>query len=112
MKKKVAVPVSNGVLSPHFGHCEHFVIAEIDEGKVETISKVIPPPHEPGIIPRWLSEKGVNVVLVGGIGQKALNLFQQYGIEAVIGVSPKPPSELIEAFLAKELESGVSQCSH
>ncbi len=112
MRKKVAVPVSNGALSAHFGHCEHFVMAEIVDGKTKAISEEIPPPHEPGVIPRWLSEKGVNVVLVGGIGQKALNLFQQFEIEAVIGVPTKPPHELIEAFLAKELESGINQCSH
>ncbi len=112
MNQKIAVPVVNGNLSDHFGHCDHFVIADIESEKVAQLQEVVPPPHAPGVIPKWLKELGVDVVLVGGIGQKAINLFKQMDVEPVIGVPSKPAAELIDDFLAGKLETGINQCSH
>mgnify|MGYP006309442697 CR=1 FL=1 len=112
MKQKIAVPVVDGYLSNHFGHCQHFFIAEVDNGAIQQISEEEPPPHAPGVIPRWLNERGVDVVLVGGIGQKALTLFQNYNIRPIIGVASAPPQELVANFLENELTEGVNQCNH
>lgn len=112
MEQRIAVPVVNGVLSAHFGHCEFFLIADVVGGEVKQTNEVVPPPHEPGVIPRWLSNEGVNVVLVGGIGQKAVDLFKQFGVQPVIGVPVKKPLELVDDFLADKLIEGVNQCSH
>jgi predicted Fe-Mo cluster-binding NifX family protein len=112
MEQRIAVPVVNGLLSAHFGHCEFFFIADVVNGEVRQTKEVVPPPHEPGVIPRWLSEEGVNVVLVGGIGQKAVDLFNQFGVKPVIGVPAKAPKELVDEFLADKLVAGVNQCSH
>ena len=30
---KYAIPVSGGMVSPHFGHCEHFALVDVDEAK-------------------------------------------------------------------------------
>jgi predicted Fe-Mo cluster-binding NifX family protein len=112
MEQKIAIPVVNGLLSAHFGHCQYFLIADVVEGEIKQITEEVPPPHEPGIIPRWLSSKGVNTVLVGGIGQKAVALFRQFGVTPVIGVPEKDPRELIEDFLSDKLVTGANQCSH
>lgn len=112
MKQKIAVPVVNGILSAHFGHCQHFYIADVIDGEIKQITEEVPPPHEPGVIPSWLRSKGVNTVLVGGVGQKAVNLFMQFGIKPVIGVPEKDPRELIEDFLSDKLIAGANQCSH
>ncbi|MFO8001431.1 MAG: NifB/NifX family molybdenum-iron cluster-binding protein [Marinilabilia sp.] len=112
MEQIIAVPVVDGRLSGHFGHCQHFVMARVVDGRVMDFKEEIPPPHAPGIIPRWLKEKDVDVVLVGGIGQKALALFREYNIEPVIGVSAKSPQELISDFLEGNLAAGVNQCTH
>lgn len=112
MKKKIAIPVVDGCLSAHFGHCQHFFMAEIDGGSIQQIFEEEPPPHAPGVIPRWLNEKNVDVVLVGGIGQKALALFQRYNIRSIVGVPSASPYELVENYLKNELSEGVNQCSH
>jgi len=112
MEQKIAIPVSNGVLSTHFGHCQVFFIADVVNGEIKQTNEEVPPPHEPGVIPRWLGEKGVNVVLAGGMGQRAVELFQQFGVMPVIGVPSKDPEQLIKEFLAGELETGVNQCNH
>ncbi len=112
MEQKIAIPVVNGLLSSHFGHCHFFFIAEVVDGEVKQTQEVIPPPHEPGVIPRWLSDLGVNVVLVGGIGQKAINLFKQFGVDLIVGVPEKTPFRLVKEFLSDELVGGSNQCSH
>ena len=110
--KRIAVPVVNGVLSSHFGHCQVFYIADVENGKVIGEQDLVPPPHAPGVIPRWLSKEGVNVVLVGGIGQKAVNIFQQFNVEPVIGVPEKSPRELVNDYVTGALVTGVNQCNH
>ncbi|WP_291857208.1 NifB/NifX family molybdenum-iron cluster-binding protein [Marinilabilia sp.] len=112
MEQRIAIPVVNGLLSAHFGHCQFFFIADVVDGEIKQTKEVSPPPHEPGVIPRWLSQEGVNVVLVGGIGQKAVDLFVQFGVQPVIGVSEKQPLELINDFVSDKLVVGANQCSH
>ena len=112
MKQKIAIPVVNDVLSSHFGHSQHFFVADVENNRVVQTNTIVPPPHEPGVIPKWLNENQVDVVLVGGIGQKAINLFKQMGIEPVIGVPSMSPSWLIEEYLSGALEAGINQCNH
>ncbi len=70
---KIALPVTNEKLCTHFGHCEKFAIFDIDEKNknVSSATYIDAPPHEPGLLPRWLSEKGVNCVIAGGMGSRA-----------------------------------------
>ncbi|MGQ1891192.1 NifB/NifX family molybdenum-iron cluster-binding protein [Thermophagus sp. OGC60D27] len=112
MEQRIAIPVVNGLLSDHFGHCQYFAVADVVDGKIQEIKEEVPPPHEPGVIPKWLSSKGVNVVLVGGIGQKAVTLFNQFGVTPVIGVPKNAPEELIKDYLNGQLVTGENQCSH
>jgi len=76
---RYAAPVSGGVVSLHFGHCEHFALIDVDEDKKEITKKeLVPSPgHEPGLLPQWLAEQGVSFVIAGGMGSRAQNLFQQ-----------------------------------
>ena len=64
----IAVPVSNGILCAHFGHCDQFALIQTENGKIKGKTLSTPPPHEPGVIPRWLSEKGAQVIIAGGMG--------------------------------------------
>ncbi|HNX59737.1 MAG TPA: iron-sulfur cluster carrier protein MrpORP, partial [Spirochaetota bacterium] len=74
---KVAIPTANGRLNSHFGHCDNLIIFEVDEKSKTILSKsdLTPPPHEPGLLPRWLGERGINLVIAGGMGGRAQSLF-------------------------------------
>jgi predicted Fe-Mo cluster-binding NifX family protein len=111
---KIAVPVANGRLCPHFGHCSQFVIHEVDPATRRTIRReyLTPPPHEPGILPRWLHEQGVNAVIAGGMGQRAQQLFAQSGIKVIVGAPDRDPDEIVAAYLAGSLEAGENVCDH
>ena len=72
---KIAIPMADGRLCMHFGHCEQFALVDVDEiaGKPTNTTLVTPPPHEPGLLPRWLHEQGATVIIAGGMGQRANN---------------------------------------
>ncbi len=111
---KIAVPVANGRLCLHFGHCSQFVIHQVDPAGKRTLRRdyLTPPPHEPGVLPRWLHENGVNVVIAGGMGQRAKELFAQNGIEVVVGASDGDPDAIVTAYLSGTLTAGENICDH
>jgi len=111
---KIAVPVAQGRLSAHFGHCEEFAIFEADEGGEEVLKKTMhkPPAHEPGALPRWLHELGADVIIAGGMGQRAQQLFTQNGITVVVGAPAETPEQLATVYLNGTLQAGENICDH
>jgi predicted Fe-Mo cluster-binding NifX family protein len=109
---KIAMPLAEGQLCAHFGHCQQFGIATVEDGSIAGWEMLAPPAHEPGALPRWLRERGVDVVLAGGMGRRAQGFFQQFGIEVVVGVEPGPPQSIVEAYLDGSLEAGANVCDH
>jgi ATP-binding protein involved in chromosome partitioning len=114
MKMKIAIPTAEGRLCMHFGHCEQFAVVEVDEGakSITEVSYLMPPAHEPGVLPRWLHEQGVNMIIAGGMGQRAQGLFAQNGIEVVVGAPAEKPEDIVSAYLAGTLEAGQNICDH
>ena len=111
---KIAVPDIDGQLCLHFGHCAHFALLDVDEQtrSITASSLAHPPPHEPGVLPKWLHEQGVNVILAGGMGSRAQQLFAQNGIQVVVGCPSAPPENLVETYLAGNLQTGDNACDH
>jgi len=111
---KIAIPVAEGKLCLHFGHSEGFMTFEVEpEGKKILKEEYLPaPPHEPCLLPRWLSEKGVKVVITGGMGSRAQNFFREFGIEVLLGASAAEPRKLVQDYLKGKLELGENVCDH
>ncbi len=111
---KVALPIENGLLCSHFGHAPQFAVVEIEGNKIKGSFIETPPPHEPGVLPRWLKEIGVSHVICGGIGARAVELLNQAGINVTAGVSSGDPAQIVEAFLAGALQgaSGPTCSGH
>ena len=110
---KIAVPVQNNVLCMHFGHCDQFVIVGVDDAKhIVSKEEVTPPPHEPGVLPKWLHEKGVDVIIAGGMGMRAQQIFQQFGIQVVVGAPADHPQAVVLSWLQGTLATGDNVCDH
>ena len=111
---KIAIPLAAGRLSAHFGHCEEFAILEANEETKEVLntSRHEPPAHEPGVLPRWLHELGVNVIIAGGMGSRAQQHFAANDIEVVVGAPSESPEELASAYLNGSLDAGANVCDH
>ena len=108
---KVAVATEGAMVSQHFGHCQHYTIAEVEEGKVMTKDLIDSPPHEPGLLPVFLAEKGVGCIISGGMGQRAQGLFTEKGIIVIVGASG-PIDQVLEDFVNDCLATGVNICDH
>ena len=111
---KIAIPLAEGKLSMHFGHCQEFALVEVDvEGKkIASIERLQPPAHEPGVLPKWLHDQGANLIIASGMGQRAQQLFSQAGIEVVIGAASDTPEAVVQAYLAGTLATGDNICDH
>ena len=111
---RIAVPLVQGRLSLHFGHCDQFAIFDIngETNEVAERQEATPPVHAPGVLPKWLHENNVTVIIAGGMGQRAQQLFSRNNIEVVIGAPNKTPEELVSAYLDKTLETGDNICDH
>ena len=111
---RIAIPLAQGKLSLHFGHCDQFAIIDTDENTKEITKRedMTPPAHEPGVLPRWLHEQNVNVIIAGGMGQRAQQLFVQNDIKVVVGASSGEPEDLVRAFMQDNLETGDNICDH
>ncbi|MCF8029569.1 MAG: P-loop NTPase [Desulfohalobiaceae bacterium] len=113
-KLRIAVPVAGGRLCQHFGHCEQFALVDADphNGQLEETVYLTPPPHEPGVLPKWLAEQGAHVVLAGGMGARAVNYFHDYGVRVVTGAEELPPQDLARNYLQGTLTTGENACTH
>ena len=111
---RIAIPVADGKLCAHFGHCDQFDLIDADEKTKNIVGKkiLIPPPHEPGVLPKWLHEQGANVIIAGGMGQRAQSLFAENGIKVIVGAPSVSSDKLVVAYLEGTLVSGTNVCDH
>lgn len=110
---KIAIPLEDGRLCQHFGRCEEFALFELDEDNNVIASQSLQPPaHEPGVLPAWLREHGAEVIIAGGMGRRAQQLFAQSDITVVVGAQADSPEELIAAYSTGALSTGENVCDH
>ena len=111
---RIAIPLADGKLATHFGHCASFALIDIDQANQTILRRedVDAPPHAPGLLPPWMAERGVNLVIAGGMGQRALELFAQQQISVVLGAPNDTPEKLVSAHLSGCMQTGENPCDH
>jgi predicted Fe-Mo cluster-binding NifX family protein len=109
---KFAIPLAEGKLTAHFGHCQEFALVEVEGNEIMKKETLVPPPHEPGILPSWLHNLGANVIIAGGMGGRALSLFEQNGIKVVTGAPAGEPEELVRNYIDDTMVTGDNVCDH
>ena len=111
---RYAVPVSNGSVAQHFGFCEQFALLDVDTEKDAIVRKeLLPSPgHQPGLLPTWLAERGVGVIIAGGMGSRAQALFGQNDIQVALGVLDDDPEQAVLAHMRGALATGDNLCDH
>ena len=110
---KTAIPLADGQLCMHFGHCEQFALVETDEqNNIVSKTMLTPPAHEPGVLPAWLHEQGADVIIAGGMGSRAQQLFTQNNITVVVGAPARMPEQLVAEYLSDTLETKDNVCDH
>ena len=111
---RIAIPMANGMLAAHFGHCDKFILMDVNTADKTVIAAEVvdAPPHEPGLLPGWLAARGAEVIIAGGMGQRAQALFAQQGITVVVGAGAEKPEQIVAAFLDGSLKTGDNLCDH
>jgi len=111
---RFAIPVSGGMMSPHFGHCEQFALIDVDEETKTIVRKqlVASPEHQPGLLPVWLAEEGASIIMAGGMGSRAQALFRENHIDVIIGVMESDPEKAVLNYLSGSLTTGDNVCDH
>ncbi|GIM29090.1 nitrogenase iron-molybdenum cofactor protein [Clostridium polyendosporum] len=106
---KIAVASEGKYVSGHFGHCEGFTTYEVKEGEALNKSFTANPGHRPGFLPVFLKDLGVDVIIAGGMGETAQQLFVQNGIEVFVG-SEGLCDDIIQKYIIGGLKSTGSVC--
>ena len=111
---RFAVPTSDGVLCPHFGHCQEFTLVDVDMASKEVIgyTSIPAPEHEPGLLPAWLADKGAGFIIAGGMGSRAQQLFAEQGVTVITGAPVDEPRAVVRQYLAGTLVTGENVCDH
>jgi predicted Fe-Mo cluster-binding NifX family protein len=108
---KIAVACNGNQIWGHFGHCENFNIYDTSDNRIETEKSVPNPGHKPGFLPNFLADMGVEVIIAGGMGGGAVEIFNERHIEVIVGAEGDSKTA-VEAYLRGELHSTGAVCHH
>lgn len=125
-KERVAIPAMNpggleAPISGHFGHCDVFVLADIEDGNLVNSQNLPNGDHSEGgcMVPvNILAQHGVSAVIAGGMGLRPRMGFQNAGIKVFMGQGATV-KEALDNYLKGSLEemslqnvcSGGGHCS-
>jgi predicted Fe-Mo cluster-binding NifX family protein len=112
MKTIIAFPSNDKErIEEHFGHAGAFVLVTLENGKETERKSVVPPAHAPGVFPSFLSSQGASAIVTGGMGARAVQLFEANNIDVILGASGFI-SDNVKAYVEGRLESAGSSCNH
>ena len=107
---KIAIPVleKNGLnskISEHFGHSPYFALVEVCDSGIRSIDIVENPyeEHGPGVVPNFLKSLGVDVVIVRGMGKRAVDFFEQLGVKVIRGAGGSVES-IVKEYISGSLK--------
>ncbi len=106
---KIAVAAEGRSVTEHFGHCASFLIYDVENGKITNEESVPNPGHRPGFLPNFLADRGVNVIISGGMGGGAVDIFNERNVEVIVGASGDARAA-VENYLKGELKTTGSVC--
>ncbi len=107
---RIAISTDKDTVSMHFGRCPSFTIIDIKDGKIVNKKLIDNPGHQPGIIPQFLHQHGVQCIICGGMGNRAKTFFDEFGIQVLVGVSGNI-EDVIKNIQKGTLKGGESLCN-
>ncbi|MTI70879.1 MAG: dinitrogenase iron-molybdenum cofactor [Firmicutes bacterium] len=107
---KIAIASDGKNVSGHFGHCKGFEIIEVENSDIKSKNFLENPGHKPGFLPKFLSEKNIDVIISGGMGAKAQVLFNENNIKVVTGAKGEVDS-VVKNYIKGNLTSTDEVCN-
>ncbi len=106
---KIAVASEENTVTEHFGHCQNFNIFETKNKEIVNKESLANPGHKPGFLPNFLNDQGVDVIISGGMGGGAIDIFNEKNIEVIVGASGDA-ERAVKSYLSGDLKSTGSVC--
>lgn len=106
---KISVAAMGKTVAGHFGHCENFILFDTENGEIKAEASIPNPGHRPGFLPNFLADKGAQVIIAGGMGGGAVDIFNERGVEVIVGATGDA-REAVKKYLKGELKSTGSIC--
>lgn len=106
---KIAVASEKDIVTQHFGHCENFNVYYIEDNQIVNKESIPNPGHQPGFLPNYLHQIGVEVIISGGMGGGAISIFDEKGIKVITGASGSA-EDAVTSYLQGSLRSSGSIC--
>jgi len=107
---KIAISTDSGNVCAHFGRAPEFTFVTIEDNQVLKKEVLQNPGHSVGSIPQFVTQQGAKYMIAGGMGRRAEDFFNRYGIEVIVGVTGKI-DDVIKKILDGTLEGGESLCA-
>ncbi len=107
---KIAISTESGNVCAHFGRAPEFTFVTIEDNKIIKKEILQNPGHSVGSIPQFVNQQGAKYMIAGGMGRRAEDFFNQYGIEVIVGITGKV-DDVIKKILDGTLKGGESLCS-
>lgn len=107
---KIAISTDSGKVSAHFGRCPEFTLVETENGGILERETIENPGHRRGYLPKFLKQKGVDFIIAGGMGMRAVSMFEDFGIKTVTGVEGRV-DEVVRKIEDGKLEGSENLCS-
>ncbi len=113
MERKIAIPVDeNGILEGHFGHCRKFAFYTLANNNIVSEEFITPPPHEPGVLPKWLVKNNVTDLLASGMGERAQKILTHFNLNVFLGSPKIKADELVKNFITGGIVFNPETCNH
>lgn len=108
---KIAISTVEGMVAEHFGRCPQYTIFTVEDGEIKSKEVFDNPGHQPGFLPRYLAQRGVDCIIAGGMGPRARDLFVEQNISTVTG-AVGPVEDVVNSYLQGTLKVGNDMCHH
>ncbi|MFZ2500132.1 NifB/NifX family molybdenum-iron cluster-binding protein [Methanosarcina sp.] len=112
---KVSIPTRdengmNGIVEQHFGKAPTYTIIDTETEEVTIIANDSEHTGGVGLPPEYLHKNGVDIMLCGGLGVKAVRMFESYGIKVFVGAG-STVRDTFEAWKAGKLQKATTENS-
>ncbi|MFA4916508.1 MAG: NifB/NifX family molybdenum-iron cluster-binding protein [Syntrophales bacterium] len=100
-------------MSMHLGRCPYYTMVDVEGRDIQGVEVVENPyfnDHTPGVVPHFINSHKANVMIAGGMGPRAIEIFQSLGIEVATGVGGQVEN-ILDAYFEGKVQ-GTSACPH
>ena len=100
---RIAIPALKGRLATQFRDFKQITLLDAEDREIKEQKRLTRPNIELRMLPCWLRDHDVDLIIAGNLNERATSLFQKAGIKVITGAPPLPPEEVAQKYLTDTL---------